>query len=117
MGALGEALLKVAGCAAHKKKKKRGKGMLIRKKLAQTDPLEQFASTARGGELAGTGAGLGAGAVLGSLLSRRLGGGLFAPVLGGVGLGLLGKHLGRSAGESAGLRQLEESTGVPWELP
>ena len=113
---LRDALIKIGGCATHRKKKKRGKGMLSVKKTAQEDPLEQFAATARGGELLGTGTGAGTGAILGGLLGRRVGGGLLAPVLGAAGLGLLGKEVGRSAGEALGLRQLEAATGVPWEL-
>jgi hypothetical protein len=109
-----QALVKVGGCAAHVKKKKRGKGMLAKK--AETDPLEQFDATARQGEMAGTGLGAGTGALLGSLLARRAGGGILAPVAGAAGLGMLGKYLGRKGGEQLGLQGLEESTGVPWEL-
>lgn len=117
MSDLYEALQKIGGCAAHStKKKKRGKGMLSTKKTAQENPLEEFAETARKGELAGTGLGAGGGALLGTLLGRRLGGGLLAPVASAAGLGLLGKYLGRGAGEQVGLKGLEEATGVPWEI-
>lgn len=117
MSDLYEALQKVGACAASSsKKKKRGKGMLSVKKTAQEDPLTEFADVARRGELAGTGLGAGGGALLGTLIGKRLGGGLLAPVAGAAGLGLLGKYLGRSAGEQVGLQGLEEATGVPWEL-
>lgn len=119
MAALGNALVKVAACVSHSRKKKRGKGMLPLKKVAEDDPLEQFMALARGGELAGTGLGAGAGALLGALLGKRVGaaGDMFFPVAGAAGTGLLGKYLGRKGGEQLGLHQLEQSTGTPWELP
>jgi len=113
------ALIKIGACATHgSKKKKRGKGMLAVKKTAQEDPFAQFDATTRGGEMIGTGVGAGTGALLGRLLGRRVGavGDLFFPVAGAATAGLLGKYLGRKGGEQVGLKQLEETTGVPWEL-
>lgn len=72
--------------------------------------LTEYADKVRNFELGGAGLGAaGGGALIGRLSKGKLPG-IAMGILGG---GLLGKGLGRHAGEELGMRELEAQTGLP----